>query len=91
MCSLVSAEPRADRVRRVGELAARAHAQRLLLHALASALQDLRRAAVDEGGEASFEDAVDAGSAHGVLAVPRYQRMRPVSTSTSIVKSPRRL
>ena len=54
-------------MRRVRERAVGQHAQGLLLHALAAALQDLRLAAIDEGGKAPFKDAVDAGSAHAYL------------------------
>ena len=67
MCSLVSAEPSSARVRGLRERPVRHDAQRLLLDALAAALQDLRLAAVDQCGQAPLEDAIDAGSAH-VLA-----------------------
>ncbi len=78
--------PERTRMRAPREIAFRRHPQRLFLHTLAPTLQHLRLAGVDEGGEASFEDAIDACASHA-----RYQRMRPVSTSRSMVKSPRRL
>src|SRR5262249_53969148 len=74
------------RMRRLRKLPARRHAQGFLLHALAPALQNLRLATVDEGREAPLEDAIHSCARHGP-----YQRTRPVSTSRSIVKSPRRL
>jgi hypothetical protein len=51
--------PERDRVRRVRKVTVRGDAQRFLLYALAAALKNLWLAAVDEGGEASLEDAID--------------------------------
>src|SRR5256884_5759462 len=44
------------RVRRSRQAPVRQHPQRFLLDTLASALQDLRLPAVDQGGEVSLED-----------------------------------
>ena len=68
MCSLVSAEPSARGCGVCGEPPVRRDAQRLLLQALAAALQDLGLAAVDEGGQTPLEGDIEAGAAHGVTA-----------------------
>ena len=59
MCGLVSAEPRAARMRRLRDVAVGRDAQRFALQAAAAARKQPLLAAVDQRREAALEHAID--------------------------------